>query len=167
MTWAEEDAKAAARLARQREWDEFYADQEAAHRSARHPVPLPPPRGPGPACPCGCQAGYAPRPGPDPSDPDDIPPSSDQPAAVLLAAHLARRNADPLTRAEEIRAIRADQVALADLEAGTVPLDGREAVRRLGVHREADGSNLAGTHALALLRQLGVAGVGHEPGVGL
>jgi hypothetical protein len=155
MTWQdEENARRAARLHREREWQD-------AHRRALPPgravtrLPPAPPR-----CNCGCQDAAAPY----PAALGDIPPESDQPAAVLLAWQLARRDSDPLTASEEARALWADRVAQADLAAGTVPLDGHEALRRISVNRNPDGGRLSGSRALALIRQLEIGGVGHEPG---
>jgi hypothetical protein len=61
----------------------------------------------------------------------------------------ARMDDDPLTREERSAAAR---------------LTGREALRQLGVSRDPDGSNLSGSRALALIRQLEIGGIGHEPG---
>jgi hypothetical protein len=58
-----------------------------------------------------------------------------------------------------MRAAREDALGA---PAGT--LDGRAALRQLAVRSNPDGGNLAGSTALARLRDLGIAGVGHEPG---
>jgi hypothetical protein len=136
MSWTEnENAARAARMERDQAWREHFGGER------REGVPALP------RCNCGCQGEPAPPPYPDGLG---IAPESSQPAAVLLAAHLARRNADPLTVAEEARDTRAAELA------GRLPrLDGREALRRLETQsREPGGGTLAGSHARALIRQL-------------
>jgi hypothetical protein len=144
----------AARLRRQMEWDEEYRERPAPQWPEE--TDAWPPTWP--------EQGLSPDPAPYPAGLGDIPPQSSQPAAVLLAWQLGRRGTDPLTKYEEARAMRADRVAERELEAGTVRLDGREALRRMAVSRNPDGGNLSGSRALDLIRQLGVGGVGHEPG---
>jgi len=158
----EENARVAARMRRERE---FAEEHRFALPSGFTVRPLRPGYTSPARCNCGCQGADAVPSAPYP-DSLGVPPESGQPAAVLLAHLLARRDADPLTREEEARAQVADRVAQAGIDAGTTPLGGREAVRQLAL-RDADGANLAGSHALALIRQLGIAAVGHEPGVAL
>jgi hypothetical protein len=172
VTWQdEENARQAGRLRRQAEWDEQHRDAgyDEQHRDAGYDSPagwsalgdLDPPsdvsRPPRPGrCNCGCAgADLAAK----ASYPDalGIAPESGQPAAVLLAWQLGHRS-DPAAIREEARSAAAAELA-------EPRLDGRNALRQLVMNRNPDGSNLSGSRALALIRQLGVGGVGHEPGV--
>jgi hypothetical protein len=172
VSWdSEENARRAARLGRQQEWDEEHRAgyDEFNGTDAGYDSPdgwsalsdLDPPQGvlrpPRPGrCNCGCAgADLAAK----ASYPDalGIPPESDQPAAVLLAWQLGHRS-DPAAIREEARS-----AAVAEL--AEPRLDGREALRQLAVNRNPDGGNLSGSRALALIRQLQIGGVGHEPGV--
>ena len=119
----------------------------------------------GAACNCGCQeAGDG---VPYPAGLADVPPDASAVQGHLLVAGMTERSYPwPGAREEayqakaaEMRAAREDALGA---PAGT--LDGRAALRQLAVRSNPDGSNLTGSTALARLRDLGIAGVGHEPG---
>ena len=119
----------------------------------------------GAACNCGCQeAGDG---VPYPAGLADVPPDASAVQGHLLVSGMTERSYPwPGAREEayqakaaEMRAAREDALGA---PAGT--LDGRAALRGIAVHREPDGSNLSGSHARELMRQLGVVAVGHEPG---
>ena len=142
MTWQdEENARQAALLRRQQEWEDEHRALPTSHW---------------PADEWQDPAGFRPEPAPYPDALGDLPPSSDQPAAVLLAWQLGHRS-DPAAVREEARSAKTAELA-------EPRLDGRDALRRMAVSRNPDGGNLSGSRALELIRQLGVAGVGHEPG---
>jgi hypothetical protein len=95
----------------------------------------------GAPCNCGCQG--------DQSSglPDDSgrEPGEGQPGRVLLGLMLGQRNADPLTQYEEARAAAAAERPVELRDARHTP--GNELL-----FRNADGSNLAGSAALAIVR---------------
>jgi hypothetical protein len=131
MTWRdEENERAAARL---RRWAEF----EEEHRA------LPTTMAPYPAALDSQGWSRAPRPKPPVSA--DGPSEKRQPGEVLLG--LLAKSADPLTARETGR----DQAAA---EHADLNLDGREAARQLGVHRNPDGSNLSGSAAKARMLEI-------------
>jgi hypothetical protein len=77
---------------------------------------------------------------------------------LVLARRLQERSRDPLTAYEKAY----EETAAALAEPRT---EGRAGALELRRYHNPDGSNLAGTAARYVLDELGIAGVGHEPGL--